>query len=204
MTDLQPVMLEGRHVHLEPLAARHEAGLAQVVEAGGLWLHPHTFIPRPADVAAFIEAAQHALEEGRELAFAIVDRASGTVVGSSRFRDIRPHHRTVEIGLTFIAVAWQGSYANTESRYLMLRYAFEAWQCRRVQFMADRLNTRSRESLRRLGAREEGTLRRHLVMPDGRSRDTVVYSVIDEEWPAIRRALEDGLLGRWYGAEARR
>lgn len=194
---LQPVVLEGRYVRLEPLAPVHAMALAGLVQEELLWHNPYTFIPAPANINLFISSARDALEEGRELAFAIVDIASGTVVGSSRFRDIDLRHRRVEIGLTFIAPPWQRTYVNAESKYLMLRYAFEVWHCQRVQFMTDALNQRSCASLRRLGAKEEGLLRRHLVMPGGRTRDSVIFSVIDSEWPAMRASLEARMLAAW-------
>ena len=116
-----------------------------------------------------------------------------TVPRSTRFRCIEIAHRRVEIGATFIARSWQRTHINTEAKYLMLRHAFEQWRCNRVEFMTDVLNTRSRNAISRLGAREEGILRSHMVMRDGRIRDSVLFSITGQEWPQVRRSLEQKL-----------
>ena len=120
----------------------------------------------------------------------LVGLASGVVAGSTRFMAINRDHRRVEIGFTFLAQRWQRSYVNTEAKYLMLRHAFEEWECNRVEFITDVLNTKSREAILRLGAKEEGVLRKHMIMRDGRVRDSVLYSVIRSDWPHVRSALE--------------
>jgi RimJ/RimL family protein N-acetyltransferase len=125
-----------------------------------------------------------------ERAFATIDLASGAVVGSTRFMAINRDHRRAEIGFTFLARRWQRSYVNTEAKYLMLRHAFEAWGCNRVEFITDVLNTKSRQAILRLGAKKEGVLRKHMIMRDGRVRDSVLYSVIESEWPGVRSGLE--------------
>jgi len=191
--DIAQVVLEGEFVRLEPLAGDHLAGLAEALRDGELWTNPFTFVPSPGDLPRFLQDADSGRHEGRELAFAIVDRASGAIVGSTRFRAIVPHHRKLEIGFTFIASAWQRTYVNTETKYLMLRYAFECWQCNRVEFLTDALNAPSRAAIERLGASHEGLLRSHYVMPGGRVRDTVVYSVVAAEWGGVRSRLESRL-----------
>jgi RimJ/RimL family protein N-acetyltransferase len=125
-----------------------------------------------------------------ERAFATVDLVSGAIVGSTRFMAINRDHRRVEIGSTFIAQRWQRSYVNTEAKYLMLRHAFEEWGCNRVEFITDVLHTKSRQAILRLGAKEEGTLRSHMIMRDGRIRDSALYSVIQSEWPRVKAGLE--------------
>jgi RimJ/RimL family protein N-acetyltransferase len=191
---VQNVTMEGRHVRLEPVAERHLAGLARAIQDGELWTNPYTFVPQLEHLPQFVHDAQQRLQEGIELAFAIIDRASGTVVGSSRFRNIVPQHRRLEIGFTFFARSWQRTYAHTESMYLMLRYAFDEWECERVEFLADDLNVQSRTAIARLGAIEEGLLRRHYVMRDGRVRDTAVFGIIRQDWEGVCAALERRLL----------
>lgn len=182
--------MEGQHVRLEPLAECHLPGLAEAIRDGALWRNPHTFVPEPQHLPAFLQDAESACEEGHELAFAIIERASGAVAGSTRYRAIAPQHRKLEIGFTFIAQAWQRTYVNTESKYLMLRYAFDAWACQRVEFLTDVLNAQSRSAIERLGATHEAVLRSHYVMPGGRVRDTAVYSIVAAEWEAVCTRLE--------------
>jgi RimJ/RimL family protein N-acetyltransferase len=188
--DLPLPPLEGRRVRLEPLHARHLPGLAAAIADGELWKLPVTFVPHPDDLPAFLADADAARQAGRELAFASIDMASRQVVGSTRFRCIEPAHRKLEIGFTFIARRWQRSHVNTEAKYLMLRHAFETWQCHRVELLTDVLNTASRAAIERLGAQREGLLRQHLVMRDGRIRDSVLYSLVADEWPQARERLE--------------
>jgi N-acetyltransferase len=130
---------------------------------------------------------------GSALPFATVERATNTVVGSTRYGNIVPQHRRAEIGWTWIAPRWQRTAVNTEAKYLMLRHAFDVMACRRVELKTSALNARSRAAMLRIGATEEGTLRRHMVQPDGSARDSVYFSVIDEEWPAVRERLEEML-----------
>ena len=127
---------------------------------------------------------------GTELAFATIDRATGEVVGSTRFRNIAAAERRVEIGFTFIARSWQRTHVNTEAKYLMLRHAFDTWRVNRVELVTDVLNAASRAAIARIGAREEGVLRAHMIMPGGRVRDSVISSIIAPEWPRVRDALQ--------------
>jgi RimJ/RimL family protein N-acetyltransferase len=183
-------VLEGQHVRLEPLSEEHLPSLAKAIEDGELWKIPVTFVPHPADLPAFLTDAEAAFAAGRELAFATYDRRNETVVGSTRFRCAEAAHRRVEIGFTFLAQSWQRTHVNTEAKYLMLRHAFETWQMNRVELLTDVLNTKSRNAIARLGAREEGILRSHMIMRDGRVRDSVLFSIIAREWPEVRAALE--------------
>jgi len=187
---VEKIILAGLRVALEPLAPAHAPGLIAAIRDGELWKLPVTLVPHPDEVPVFIEAAAAAFQERRELAFATVDKASGRIAGSTRFRCIECAHRRVEIGFTFLGRSWQRTHVNTEAKYLMLRHAFEHWGCNRVELLTDALNTQSRTAILRLGAREEGVLRRHMVMRDGRLRDSVVYSLTGGEWPAAREALE--------------
>jgi RimJ/RimL family protein N-acetyltransferase len=128
--------------------------------------------------------------------FATLERSSGQVVGSTRFMNIDRANRRVEIGSTWIAPAWQRTAVNTEAKYLMLRHAFEVWGCMRLELKTDALNQKSRNAILRIGAQEEGTLRRHLVTWTGRVRDTVYFSILDDEWANVKSALESRLAGR--------
>ena len=141
-------------------------------------------------MAAYIALALAERDAGRALPFATVDRATGTIIGSTRYAAIEPTHRRVEIGWTWLGRAWQRTAANTEAKYLMLRHAFETLGCVRVELKTDALNERSRAAIRRIGAREEGTLRRHMVTSTGRIRDTVYYSILDAEWTQVKAELE--------------
>jgi len=187
---IERVELRGQRVALEPLSAKHLEGLSVAIRDGELWTIPVTLVPHPDELPGFLEQAEARYAAHLERAFATVDLASGVVVGSTRFMAINRDNRRVEIGFTFIAQRWQRSYVNTEAKYLMLRHAFEEWGCNRVEFITDVLNTKSRRAIARLGAREEGILRSHMIMRDGRIRDSALYSVIQSEWPRVKSGLE--------------
>lgn len=183
--------LQGDFIRLEPLGAEHGPGLYAAAADGQLWQLPVTIIPKTLEeTLSYIASARAAQAEGRELPFAIVLQSSGQVVGATRFRHIEAAHRKLEIGPTFIAQSWQRTAVNTETKYLMLRHAFETMGCIRVEMIADVLNLRSRQALLRIGAQQEGVLRQHLIMPDGRRRDSVLFSIIDSEWPEVKRGLQ--------------
>lgn len=194
--NLEKITLEGRTVRLEPLALRHADGLAAAINDGELWKLPVTVVPHPRDLDAFFNQADAAFRDQRELAFAIIDKASNTIVGSTRFRCIEAAHKRVEIGFTFIGESWQRTHVNTETKYLMLQHAFESWRFNRVELLTDVLNTASRNAIARLGAKEEGIVRSHMVMRDGRVRDSVLFSIISSEWPAVKKSLEQKMQQR--------
>jgi RimJ/RimL family protein N-acetyltransferase len=187
---IERVELRGERIALEPLSARHLPGLAAAIEDGQLWSIPVTLVPRPNELDAFLRQAEERYAAQQERAFATVDLASGTIVGSTRFMAINRQNRRVEIGFTFLAQRWQRSYVNTEAKYLMLRHAFEVWACNRVELLTDFLNVKSRAAILRLGAKEEGVMRSHMIMRDGRVRDSALYSVIASEWPAVKSGLQ--------------
>jgi RimJ/RimL family protein N-acetyltransferase len=190
------VTLEGRDVRLEPLSTAHLNELNEVGLDPEIWrLIPYR-VKDAAEMAGYIAAAQAAEKAGTQLAFATVDRASARAIGSTRFMNISVPDRRVEIGATWLAPAWQRTAINTEAKYLMLRHAFENWGCMRVELKTDVLNQRSRNAILRIGAREEGIFRKHLVTWSGRIRDTVYYSIIDTEWPAVKQRLEEKLRPR--------
>jgi RimJ/RimL family protein N-acetyltransferase len=182
------VLLQGQRVRLEPLSQSHLPGLATAIAEGELWRIPVTIVPHPEQLPAFFADAEAAFLARRELAFATFD--GDRIVGSTRFRNIDLAHGRVEIGFTFLAPSSQRTHVNTEAKFLMLRHAFEVWQGNRVELLTDALNTKSRKAISRLGTQQEGILRSHMIMRDGRIRDSVVYSIIKPEWPRAKLALE--------------
>jgi len=142
------------------------------------------------DFQQVVEKALAEQERGESVVFATVERSSGRVIGSTRFMNIDRPNRRVEIGSTWIAPAWQRTAVNTEAKYLMLRHAFEAWKCFRVELKTDALNQKSRKAILRIGAKEEGTLRRHVLTWTGRVRDSAYFSILDSEWPEVKAKLE--------------
>ena len=196
MLTIEPITLEGRWVRLEPLERRHEADLAAIGSDEEIWrLLPAPLATRD-DMHAFVETALENQARGVELPFVIVERSSGAVAGSTRFLDIRPAHRAVEIGSTWLGRAWWRGVVNSETKYLLLRHLFETLGCQRVSLKTDGLNTRSQRAIERLGARREGVLRKHMIVQGGRSRDTVYYSILDDEWPSMRASMAAKLYGK--------
>jgi RimJ/RimL family protein N-acetyltransferase len=187
---IELVTLAGRHVRLEPLAARHLDGIWELSREPELWRFTVDRLGSRADVDAWFEAAEQGRAAGTALPFATVLAATGQVVGSTRLGNVSPTDRRAEIGWTFVGRPWQRSAVNTEAKYLMFRHAFEVWGCVRVELKTGHRNLASRAAILRLGAKEEGTLRRHTLMHDGTWRDTVFFSVLDDEWPAVKAGLE--------------
>lgn len=187
---IEPVTLEGRVVRLEPLLESHQAALCDVGLDPELWRWIPYRVCMAEEMRGYVRDALRAQAAGSALPFATIERASGRVVGSTRYMNIDQPNRRVEIGATWIAQPWQRSAINTEAKYLMLRHAFEALGCIRVELKTDSLNEKSRNAIRRIGAREEGTLRQHVVTWTGRLRDTVYFSILDSEWPSVKADLE--------------
>jgi RimJ/RimL family protein N-acetyltransferase len=188
-----PVALEGREIRLEPLSLEHHAQLCEVGLDAELWRWIPQAVRTPEEMRAYIETALAWQAAGTALPFATIESATGRAVGSTRFANIDPANRHVEIGWTWLGKRWQGTGANTEAKYLMLRRAFETWHCLRVEFKTDSLNERSRAALLRIGAKEEGIFRNHVITWTGRIRHSVYYSIIDSEWPAVKAHLQDKL-----------
>lgn len=185
-----PVTLEGKRVRLEPLSIeRHFDGLARIAFDPDLWRLGLSHLETPDDLRRYIETALREQKEGRSLPFATVDTISGAVAGSTRFGNIDPANRKVEIGWTWLGRPFQRTHVNTEAKYLMLRHAFEEWDCLRVELKTNALNHRSRQAMLRIGAVEEGILRSHAISDRGVVRDSVYYSVLAREWPAVRERL---------------
>lgn len=190
---LEPVTLGGNHVRLEPLSLHHLPGLIEVGLDRELWRWTLTLVETDADMRAYVEAALTNAGAGTEVPFATLEAASGRVIGSTRYLAIEPRHRRLEIGYTWLARPWQRTAANTEAKLLMLGHAFDDRGAQRIEFKTDSLNEKSRRALAGIGAVEEGTLRNHMVSQGGRRRHTVYFSVIEEEWPAVRQRLRDRL-----------
>jgi RimJ/RimL family protein N-acetyltransferase len=191
--DPRPVVLEGSVVRLEPLAQAHTADLFAVLD-DEIWRFMPSAVARTIeDVRAMIDEAIAAARLGTEVPFAIVLRASGRAVGSTRYIDIRRAHRGLEIGWTWIGREWQRTAVNSECKRLLLEHAFEVLGALRVQLKTDARNTRSQRAIERLGAKREGVLRAHMVLADGFVRDSVMYSVIAAEWPSVKQGLERSL-----------
>jgi RimJ/RimL family protein N-acetyltransferase len=191
--DLSPHPLEGAAVRLEPLGPHHLGGLCEVGLDPALWRFTVSHVLDRAAMERYLETALDERRAGTALPFATVWRETGQVIGSTRFGNASAANRRVEIGWTWLARPWQRTRANTEAKYLMLRHAFDHWGCARVELKTSALNERSRAAILRIGAREEGILRRHMVNDDGSPRDSVYFSIIAEEWPEVKRRLE-GLL----------
>src|SRR6478672_5198573 len=187
--EISPVTLEGQHTRLEPLSLAHEEALIAAAGENELWNSIVTVVPSRDTMAEYIEAALTAQAQGTELPFVIIQKASGRVVGTTRFYYIQPQQRNAAIGYTWVATSAQRTAVNTEAKLLLLTHAFDHWGCVRIEFITDVLNEQSRAAILRLGARQEGILRKHLIMPNGRIRDSVCFSIIAEEWPEVKRNL---------------
>lgn len=186
--DAQPITLEGEYVRLEPLSQDHAQGLYTRGREAAEW----QFMPRrcfvdQADTRHWIDEALAAPDQ---LPFAIVERGKNKVAGSTRYLNIRPEHLSVEIGWTWLGQEWQRTAVNTETKLLLLRHAFQRLGCQRVEFKTDARNLRSQRALERIGASREGVLRKHLIVQDDYPRDSVYFSVIDDDWPEVEKRLE--------------
>jgi RimJ/RimL family protein N-acetyltransferase len=187
-----PITLEGSVVRLEPIRHEHAEIFWQVAKDAlddiFQWI-PYRMKTRE-DFQRVLEKAFEEQERGESVVFATVEQKSGQVIGSTRFMNIDRVNRRVEIGSTWIVPAWQRTAVNSEAKYLMLRHAFEVWSCFRVELKTDALNVQSRNAILRIGAKEEGTLRRHVLAWTGRVRDSVYFSILDSEWPEAKARLE--------------
>lgn len=191
--NVQEVTLQGSYVRLEPLRADHFVQLCSIGLDQTLWQWTATRITSPAEMRDYIGRALDEKVAGKGLPFVTVWSTTGEVVGCTRFGNIDPENRGLEIGWSWVATPWQRTPVNTEAKYLMMRHAFETMNCIRVAIKASSLNERSRKAILRLGAKEEGILRNHMIIHGGRTRDTVYFSVIDSEWPEVKARLEEKL-----------
>ena len=191
---LEPVALEGHVVRLEPMSLGHHAGLSAVGLDPEIWRYTLVVVETPAEMRSYIEDALKLQSAGTSLPFATIERSSGRVVGSTRFGNYDAGNKRIEIGWTWVAPQWQRTAINTEAKYLMLSHAFEKLDCVRVELKTDVLNTPSRKAMLRIGAKEEGVLRKHSLVWNGRYRDSIYYSILDDEWPGVKQDLERMLL----------
>ena len=186
----EPVVLKGKYVRLEPLSTEHKDGLCNAIADGELWNLFVTLVPHVNCIDEFLQNAFSAYESGDGLAFATIEAATNKIAGSTRFMKANLPNKRVEIGSTFLGKSFQRTKINTEAKMLMLTYAFESLGLNRVEFLTDYLNTTSRNAILRLGAKQEGILRNHMVMPNGRVRDSVLFSITENEWHGVKQNLE--------------
>ena len=194
--EVKPVVLTGTHVHLEPMTEEHIAGLAEIGVGQPFWhFMLYGDIKSVDDMRNWVLDILARAEKGTDLPFVAINLASGRVAGATRYLNIMPKDRGLEIGGTWYGPEFQRTYVNTECKYLLLRHAFETLGCIRVQLKTDLRNERSQRAIERIGAVKEGVLRNHMILPDGRIRHSVFYSILDTEWPQVKRHLQ-GMLSR--------
>lgn len=189
-TILEPPTLIGNQIELRPLQPEHREALVNAAADGELWNLKVTVVPSADTIDKYIATAVAGRDAGSMLPFVIVQRVTGRIVGSTRFWKIDRINRKMEIGHTWLSQSMQRSGVNTEAKYLLLGYAFEVLQAVRVQFTTDELNEKSRAAILRIGARQEGIVRHERIMPDGRKRNSVRFSIIDDEWSEVKAGLE--------------
>jgi RimJ/RimL family protein N-acetyltransferase len=198
MMTIQPVLLTGSIVRLEPLSEAHVPDLAVVSQDESIWgFLPYGNINTEAKMSEHVKMLLARAARGTDLPFVVVLLDSNKPIGCSRYLEIRADHRALEIGGTWYGRAYQRSGVNTECKYLLLKHAFETLGCIRVQFKTDARNQRSQKSLERIGAVREGTLRRQMITADGHVRDSIYYSIIESEWPSVKANLEEKLEGSY-------
>ena len=184
-----PITLEGKHIRLEPLTLDHEQGLIDAASDGELWNLWYTTVPDPDHTKAYIKTALAEQQAGKSVPFVIINKPHNKIVGTTRYMNIESGVRRLEIGSTWYAQSVQRTSINTECKYELLRHAFETLHCIAVEFRTHHMNEASRKAILRLGALEDGILRNHRIMPDGTMRDTLVYSILNTEWPTIKSHL---------------
>jgi len=190
MAFADPITLTGRHVVLEPLALSHVEGLKAAASDGELWRLWYTSVVEPQRMSDEVERRLALQRAGSMVPFTVMDPVTNSVVGMTTFMNIEAKHRHVEIGSTWYAKRVQRTALNTECKLMMLGHAFEDWQCIAVEFRTHWMNHQSRDAIARLGAKQDGVLRNHQIAPDGSYRDTVCFSIIESEWPAVKRHLQ--------------
>ncbi len=189
-----PVTLTGKVVRLEPLSEAHIPALALAGREESIWKYMlYADLTSEESMTAWVRDMLRRQQTGTDLPFAVIHLASGRAAGATRYLEMRPPHRSLEIGGTWYAPEFQRTAVNTECKYLMLKYAFEVMKCIRVQFKADLRNERSVLAIERMGAVREGVLRNHYILQDGTFRDSVYFSILDREWPEVKRRLEQRL-----------
>jgi len=184
-----PITLHGKYVTLEPLQLKHEESLIEAASDGELWKLWFTDVPSPASTKEYIETALTEQAQGKSLPFAVMRNSDHKIIGSTRFLNIEPMIHRLEIGNTWYAKSAQRTPVNTECKFLLLQFAFESLACVAVEFRTNWFNDKSRAASLRLGAKQDGVLRNHRVLADGTLRDTVVFSILNTEWPGVKRNL---------------
>jgi RimJ/RimL family protein N-acetyltransferase len=190
MAFIEPVTLKGEHATLEPLDAKHEAALREAAADGELWRLWYTSVAPPDKIGDYIARALDMRERLGAMPFAVRQNATGDIIGSTRYFNVDAANRRLEIGHTWYSKRAQRTAINTECKLLLLTHAFDVLRCIAVEFRTHWFNHASRAAIERLGAKQDGVLRNHQLMPDGSKRDTVVFSIIDGEWPAVRQHLK--------------
>ena len=194
--EIAPVTLTGSVVRLEPLSEQHVPDLTVAAHDERIWRYMLYAYPEDEEkMLAWVRDILTRQAAGADLAFAVIHLASGRAIGATRYLEIRPPHRSLEVGGTWYATEFQRTAVNSECKYLLLKHAFETLGCIRVQFKADARNLRSLRAIERLGAAREGVLRNHYILADGGFRDSVYYSILDREWPGVKARLEALLAG---------
>lgn len=194
--DIKPVILQGKHVRLEPMIEEHIPGLAEIGLGQTFWdFMLYGNINTVDDMRNWVLDILARGKKGTDLPFTVIHLASGRVAGAARYLNIEPQHHGLEIGGTWYGTDFQRTAVNTECKYLLLRHAFETLDCIRVQLKTDLRNERSQKAIERIGAVKEGVLRNHMILPDGRYRHSVFYSILGAEWPGVKKKLE-GMMDR--------
>jgi N-acetyltransferase len=192
--EVKPVILTGKYVRLEPLSEDHFPALAEIGVGQPFWhFMVYGDMNTHEDMHGWVNDLLARAETGSDVPFVAIHLASGRVVGATRYMNIMPKDRGLEIGGTWYGLEFQRTAVNTECKYLLLRHAFEALRCIRVQLKTDLRNERSQNAIERLGAVKEGVLRNHMILPDGHYRHSVFYSILDTEWPEVKQRLEQWL-----------
>lgn len=192
MMEVKPITLAGKHVRLEPLSETHVAGLAEIGIGQNFWnFMVYGEMNTEADMRNWVHDLLKRAEKGTDLPFAVIHQASERVAGATRYLNIMPHDYGLEVGGTWYGLEFQRTAVNTESKYLLFSHAFENLQAIRVQMKADSRNERSQAAMERIGAKREGVLRNHMILPDGHIRHSVYYSIIDSEWETVKTNLEE-------------
>ena len=186
---IEPLTLTGRFVRLEPLRIEHLDRLCEVGLEAEIWRWSPEPITAPEAMKKYVETALDEQRRGVSLPFVTIEQATGRLVGATRFGNIDAQNRRTEIGWTWITPDRQRTYVNTDAKFLMLSHAFEVWKCIRVEFKTDALNEKSRSAILRLGAKQEGIFRQHMICASGRLRDSVYFSILDSEWQGVKENL---------------
>jgi N-acetyltransferase len=194
MMEVKPVILTGKYVRLEPLTEEHAAGLTEIGLDETIWQYlPYGKMQNGSDIRRWVQAILDREAGGTDLPFAVIHLASGRVAGTTRYMEIRPEHHGLEIGGTWYGADFRRTQVNTECKYLLLEQAFEELKSIRVQLKTDSRNERSQRAIERIGAKREGLLRNHMILPNGYFRHSIYYSILDIEWPQVKIKLDEML-----------